>query len=349
MWEINKPTTEAMAQARARSKERESRTISVTVVVHEPIESASFPGKSDPIYTEAVRQWSEFYKDVKRFIKSETTLRILDTHNSSDHFGRMDESMLIRFTVDDETVPFDSVRDYLFELIIPGNLLPPDYEESNFGFKLLMDLDTDIASETYDEMTADRLSFFIAYPPGSDVCVNLYDDALYEVKRLIRETTASSKANDTVTCAVSAAKIKTVYIPAVDDPPKEDDIFDLLIIASNSDSERGGKLNNLRNSIYEHIRSKANLVMGAAYPRTNPDRNMRYYHPFNVIAPDGAAYPDPEKRQFKVRITYRLAEDGEAAKTDFRQAEIDAKTFIDAKINEVNERYNIAPETMSDV
>ena len=162
---------------------------------------------------------------------------------------------------------------------------------------------------------------------------------------------------------------RTIYAAAIDDDPKDGDILTIVIIHDDSvegaSDKREGNLRELRNRIRNYMLATGQLAVGAAYATPN---GKSMYHPFKVIAPDGAAYP--EYREFKVRITYATTSIGTEHSAElrkgekptdfgtiyirddqkeFRAAETEAKMFIDSKIEEVHNWYVNSPETMSDI
>ena len=167
-------------------------------------------------------------------------------------------------------------------------------------------------------------------------------------------------------CAINATR-NIHCAAAYNTPPKEGDIFTIVVLPSEMDvvgGKRDGNLNRLNQNIHNYLISR-NTAEAGYYSSSN---NRSYYHQFKVIAQDGCAYP--VQRQFFVRITYPLTSIGTEhiatpsrlnndadygtiyitdTQKEFRQAETDAKAFIDKKIKEVHDQYEKDPSKMSDI
>jgi hypothetical protein len=164
-----------------------------------------------------------------------------------------------------------------------------------------------------------------------------------------------------------------IYVKAaIDDPPHEGDIFDIIIIDDDIVEGASGKRESNLNELYGKIRNLLDNLARQGKVVKDPDGKFTggktHYFPFQVIAPDGKAYP--ESRRFKIRITYPLTSTGieheitlrpgeqltdfetifiRDDQKEFRQAVTLATEFVDKKIHEVNDRYKTDPDTMSEI
>jgi len=156
----------------------------------------------------------------------------------------------------------------------------------------------------------------------------------------------------------------------IEDESESGDILDIIIIPEvieGASSKRDKNLQDLHNSIRNYMRSNEYVVKEPDYERRSR-RGKTHYHPFEIIAPNGCAYPGD--RSFKIRITYATTSIGvEHAVTlktgekstdfetifindtqkEFRDAETRSKAFIDLKIKEVHDKYKNDPGNMSDI
>ena len=160
---------------------------------------------------------------------------------------------------------------------------------------------------------------------------------------------------------------------AINDVPKSDDIFNILVITTLEAVEGGlnrsnhGPLNDAFHQIRNHLSNKATfnvgqVVQGAEHNATN-HYGTTYYFPFRVIYIDGVAYP--RTRWFQIRATYRFTSTGQQHDVELQPGEKledfetifidgekkrypslvnDAIAFIDRKIEGV--RSNTEPDTI---
>jgi len=169
--------------------------------------------------------------------------------------------------------------------------------------------------------------------------------------------------------------MKKLIRGAHDDPPKDSDILDIVIIGESiegANTSDNSPLNDAFNSIRNYLteqgsREVGNVDPGAEYESSNPN-GTSYYFPFRVIAPDNKRYPI--RRRYYVRVTYQFTSLGdkheptlelgekptdfgsvyiEGKKKRYPQIVTDAKAFIDSKVKEVHDQYKTDPSQLPNI